>query len=216
MKIPKRMITLAFLSLVLSLGGCASAPKFKTTGFFPSLPMTSVYVYSFLDVREHELGTNYMSEIEKQLGEALTQRGVRNKQLWFNRARIRDELALDAQTQRYWRSIQSTEHIPVQAVMASNGADERAFAPSHVLVVFPTETAGTGVGYAYTVTWRLMDNVRRVVWSATSRTDNVNWVKQDELPVERARALVVGLMKELDRNYLLPTPAPAAAARSAR
>jgi hypothetical protein len=211
------MFSLAFLSVVLSLGGCASAPTFNTTTYTVSTPMESVYVYSFLDVREHELGTSYMSEIEKQLDAALTQRGVRSKQLWFNRAPIRDEIALNAQAQRNWRSIDSSVHIPVQAVMDFNASDERAFAPTHVLVVFPTETTGTGVGFAYTVTWRLMDmKTRRLAWAATSRTDNVNWMKKDELPVERAGALVGGLMKELDRNFLLPPPGPATTARSLR
>src|SRR5882762_160346 len=77
-------LKLWFLILLLGISGCVSTsfrkppPPYSGANAFQK-----VYVYSFVDIREKEIGPNFMVELERAFGEALTQSGVTSEQLWF-------------------------------------------------------------------------------------------------------------------------------------
>jgi hypothetical protein len=189
------------LLAVLVLSGCATAPKFTTSVADTQTRVSSVYIYSFLDLREKELGPKNIAEIERQLADTLTSHGVRSKQLWFNRAPVREEIALNQQKQGNWfLDLGTSVRVPVNEVIASNAEDEKAFGPQCRLVVFPTSTTETGTGVIVQLRWLLSEvSSGKVIWSATSNTNNMNMWKFDEYPEERAFMLVDGLVKELLR-----------------
>jgi hypothetical protein len=189
------------LLAVICLSGCATAPTFKTSVADSQARIGSVYVYSFLDLREKELGPKNLAEIERQMGEALTRHGVRNKQLWFNRAPVRDEIALNQQKRGNWfLDLGTSARVPVNEVIASNAEDEKVFNPQTRLVVFPVDTVQTSTGVRIHVRWILAEAASgKVLWSAVSTTDNMNMWKADEYPEKRAFMLVDGLVKELQR-----------------
>jgi hypothetical protein len=177
--------------------GCTTPPKFKTeTVRNVFVRVDTIYIYSFLDMREHELGKNFMREVQHDLDEQLSQHGVHTKQVWFNDTRQRFyvfETAQWAGTQR-----RDTKLIPVREVIAEKADDERAFGARYRLVMAPTNLDGTGVGYDTEVQYLLTDvKTGQVVWKATSKMDTVNWIKVDEQPVERAKMFVGGLIQEM-------------------
>ncbi len=189
------------LLAVMSLSACATAPQFTTSVADTEVRVGSVYIYSFLDLREKELGPRNIAEIERQLGDTLASHGVRSKQLWFNRAPVRDEIALNQQKRGNWfLDLGTSVRVPVNEVIASNAEDEAAFGPQSRLVVFPLDTVRTDTGVTFQMRWVLADAVtQKVIWSTTSTTSNMNMWKSDEYPEKRAFMLVDGLIKELQR-----------------
>jgi hypothetical protein len=194
-------LRLPALLAVLLLPACATAPKFTTSVADTQTRVGSVYIYSFLDLREKELGPRNIAEIERQLADTLSTHGVRSKQLWFNRAPVRGEIALNQEKRGNWfLDLGTSVRVPVNEVIASNAEDEKAFAPQCRLVVFPLDTTQTGTGVIFQMRWVLADiATQKVLWSATSTTNNMNMWKNDEYPEKRAFMLVDGLVKELQR-----------------
>ena len=196
-----KLLRLPALLAVLMLSGCATAPKFTTSVADTQARISSVYIYSFLDLREKELGPRNIAALERQLAETLTNHGVRNKQLWFTRAPVREEIALNEKKKGNWfLDLGTSVRVPVNEVIASNAEDEKAFGPQCRLVVFPVSTTQTSTGMSFQMRWILAEvESGKVLWSATSNTNNMNMWKADEYPEERAAMLVDGLVKELLR-----------------
>jgi hypothetical protein len=198
-----KVIRAAAWVAVLSVAGCATAPKFHTQLTPVVLPINSVYIYSFLDVREKQLGVNFLQAVQHDLQDELTQHGVRSKQLWFNSSPQRAEFSLNESAPRGLRR-ESTVRIPVLEVIGGNASDERAFGASYRLVMSPSDITNSGVGFDSQVTWILTDvKSGQVVWRATSRMSTVNLIKVDEDPSGRAQLFVHGLMQEMAKENLL-------------
>lgn len=192
----------AFIA-VLSVAGCATAPRFRTQLTPVVLRINSVYIYSFLDVREKQLGAKFLQAVQHDLQDELTQRGVRSKQLWFNSSPQRAEFSLNESAPRGFRA-ETTVRIPVLEVIGGNASDERAFGASYRLVMSPSDITNSGVGFDSQVTWILTDaKSGQVVWKATSSMSTINWMKADEDPTGRAQLFVHGLMQEMTKESLL-------------
>ena len=191
-----------FLILVLGLSGCA------TTSFRKPPPPYSganafqkVYVYSFVDIREKEIGPNFMLELERQFGDALTENGVANEQLWFMKSPSAAEYSLQ-QTSTGFR--QGTTRVPVIEVIAANQKAESAFGPSHRMIIFPASVTTMDGGPSYDFRWDIIDvKSGHMDWTATSSTSVTNWAKVDEDPVGRARLMVKGIVDEMKKAGVL-------------
>lgn len=194
------------LGAALWLGGCANAPRFNTVNAAnASIQLTSVYVYSFLDVRESLIGKNMLHELETQLGERFERNGVKAEQLWFSRSPLRREISLNEEPARsssiYASS--STIRVPVAETIRSNAAAEVAFAPRYRLTVFPAQSRTTGGGAGYKIYWDLFDvTTNKLVWRSDSDVYNMNMWKADEMPKERAKAIVDGIFQEFAKSGL--------------
>jgi hypothetical protein len=191
--------------MVLALTGCATAPKFQTQVAPQTSGVNNLYIYSFLDVREKQIGANFLQEVQRDLQDELTQRGIRSKQLWFNNSPQRAQYSLTESDQRIvWRGRESTIRIPIPEVIAGNVGDERNFGARYRLVISPSGVSNTGIGFEYLVTWVMMDTrTGQVVWNASSKMKTVNLIKADEDPTGRAHLFVNGLMQEMTTDKLL-------------
>jgi hypothetical protein len=186
----------AACALFAVLSGCAT--NFRTTQpFAGKAPPTSLYVYSFLDLREGTMGPRFLGEVRDQLGKALESRGVRQKQLWFNESPLRTEYALEAKRAG---SGASSMRVPVGEVIAATRDEEEAFGASHRLVIFPVEVTQSNTFSGFQVRWDVIDaktNERN--WSTTSYTQHTKWFLGDENPQDRARSFVEAALTEMEK-----------------
>lgn len=181
--------------VALLLMGCAITPDFTgTTQPTTTVQLDKLYIYSFLDVRANELGPTLMTEIERQLGDGLKAHGVESQQHWFERDPIAAEFA---------RTSYASERVPVREVIYYNQRQERAFGARYRLIAFPANTLAAGAWRHYDFNWALEDsNTQQVIWSTTSRSKHLNWVKNDEDSAERAKVLVDALLQEMESSGL--------------
>ncbi len=216
MIIGKSITRLAMLSLVLILSGCASKPTFTAHSFYTGERLVrSIYIYSFLDLREQEVGSKFLREFKRELAAQLDGVGVKNRQLWFNDSPARAEFSkVDAPMGTTFSGQDSTtrtviKDVPIGQVVQLNSEEERTFNATHRLIVFPENTTVGGVT-GYQLRWDIIDaRTGKLEWTTRSTTQNGNWWSNDEAPVERARVLVEGLISELRKNSVLPeAPSP--------
>lgn len=201
------LLLVRFLScavLCTSLLACANAPTHHTVKPMEGdIRIERLYVYSFLDVREDLIGKKMLVELEAQLSERLEASGIKVRQLWFNRSSTRMQYSLN-ETPSQAASIYSqasSVRVPVGETIRDNAENETAFAPRYRLVAFPAQSRATGTGTGYTVHWDLIDVATgKLAWRSDSRVYNMNWWSSDELPKERAKVLVDGLLAEFQKT----------------
>ena len=183
--------------LMLSLDGCAIAPRFVgTTQVAMTKPIifSSIYVYSFLDIRSKELGPKMITEIQRQLEVGLKNHGVVSEQHWFENDPVASEIA----------STGGSERIPVREVITRNAAAERKYGARYRLIVFPIQTTTGGDWAFYDFRWTVEDTItQRVVWSTTSQGKHMNWIMTDENSSQRAKVVVDGVISEMVNSGLL-------------
>jgi len=196
-----RGLAAALLAAAL-LTACAHAPRIQTTlrtADTASIRLDRVYVYSFLDVRDHELGQDFISQFDRQLREALQRDGVTSEVLWFKESPVAATYSLAPTGTRN----SSTTHIPIAEVIAANRKAESMFHPTHLLIVFPAQIM-TGNGISLTVRWDLVDKrLGKVVWQAKSTGYHIVFSNRNEMAEERARLLVGAFDKELHQDGLV-------------
>jgi hypothetical protein len=191
-----------FLILILGLSGCATTSFRKPPPPYSGAnPFEKVYVYSFVDIREKEIGARFMAELERQFGEALTQNAVASEQLWFTKSPAAAEYSLQ---QTPTGVNKGTTRVPVVEVIVANQKAERAFDPSHRMIIFPASITTGGNGPTYDFRWDILDaKSGHLDWTATSSTTVTNWAKADESPVERAQLMVKGIVDEMKKAGVL-------------
>lgn len=198
----RRLISGLLVSIVvLGTSGCATN-NFRTPppAFAGQAPLRAVYVYSFLDLRENELGPKFLGEVQRQFAEALKAKGASSAQLSFNDSPLRAEYLLKEEPVRGSLTRQASTRVPVGEVIATNLRAEAAFGAPYRLIVFPASLTALNTGHRFDVRWDIYDartNVR--VWSATSETLHQNWISHDESPVERAKILVEGIILQMTK-----------------
>jgi hypothetical protein len=187
--------------VVLSASGCVTN-NFRTPppAFSGQAPMRAVYVYSFLDLRENELGPKFLAEVQRQLAAALKGKGASSAQLSFNDSPLRAEYLLKEEPVSGSRTRQASTRVPVGEVIATNLQAEGTFGAPYRLIVFPVSLTALSTGHRFDVRWDIYDtrtNAR--VWSATSETLHQNWISHDENPAERAKILVEGIILQMGK-----------------
>lgn len=195
---------LSGLVIILLLSACATTSfQSKTSEYTGVTPVSAVYVYSFLDLREGNLGKKFLAEVKRQLDEALAKNGIRVKQLWFNDSPLRAQFSL-AETGP--NPSNTSTRVPVDEVIKATQDDERLFKVSHRLVAFPTSVMNANTGASFHIRWDLVDaQTNRLVWSTTSFSYHAKWFLGDENPEERANTFVQGLIMELYKSKAIPS-----------
>jgi len=197
---------LLLLAAVAVLTACATKPSIDvSTASRSDFQLQRVYIYSFLDVREANLGRNYLAQFERILDSELQKRRVRSKQLWFkNSGTALHTAMMDKPTFTSLYVRQSTTEVPVKRTIAENRADEASFGAAYRLILFPKNISNN----TYEVHLDIEDvSTGRLLWYATMKGGNFNWVVQDEVPEQRARLSVQSIIEALDKSNLLPVGA---------
>lgn len=160
----------------------------------------SIYIYSFLDLREGYVGSNFQLNVRRMLAEALDRKGVRNAQLWFNESPLRAQYILEA---KRVNSLVSSTRIPVNEVIAENQSAERAFGDTHRLIIFPVFISSAN-GQTLQVRWDVYNTLNNYMeWSTTTETFRTIWWSADENAVERAREFVDSIISEMVKSGVL-------------
>jgi len=190
--------------LAVVLCGCANTTfKTATIPYTETKPVTSIYVYSFLDLRK-ELGPNFLAEIKRQLSDALEKEQIATKQLWFGDSPLRDQFSLSATGSSPTRTTTNTSmRVPVGEVINATREDEKLFGASHRLIVFPSYVLISN-GINLEVRWDLVDTkTNQIMWSTTSSSRHSNWLYRDENAERRAKVFVQNLIAELRKAKII-------------
>ena len=181
------------IALLVLLCGCStqfSATRSEAPGL--SLKGQPLYVYSFMDLRNIELGATMVAEVSKQLGEALTAAGVPAKVLSYK----------ETEVGRNFINVLATVQVNPGETARRNAADEARFGTRYRMVIFPSSTK-TGVIKSSVVTWTIYEAATgKLVWSTTSFVKSTTLYSNDEFPQARAKAIVTGVMAELAKSQL--------------
>lgn len=201
-----RIVTLLSLSAgCVAAAGCStvSSEFHNTTTMVPVEPasLSRLYLYSFLDLSSHAIGTEMIEEISRQLAAEMGSRGIVTEEFTYAADPLRPA------TQTGW----TTERVPTGAVIARNREREREFGARYRLIVLPEATVSVGASRTYRIRWRVEDSrTGRPVWFTTSRGEHTNLIHENENAEARARAVVQGLITEMVSSGFLPDPgAPA-------
>jgi hypothetical protein len=181
-----------------------AAPPIPVARMAPGekLQGSSIYVYTFLDVRDAEFGRKVVDQFETQVVAALAQAGIRAKALRFKKSPAGAMYVSPSATSRgNWFSGYSyakTDQVPVSEVVTSNVADEMAVGARYRLLVLPSSYNVYGSWQYYTLRWILMDiGTGRMLWSHSYSGKHLMLWKPDENSVKRAKKLVDGGVREL-------------------
>ena len=164
----------------------------------PALNGAFVYVYSFLDIREAQLGRPCLDLVNRDLVAALKASRVDAKVLNFKDSPTSSTFALYGNAGTV---------LPLKQVVAENAADERATGARYRLVVFPSNFEVMGAGQYWDIRWSLIDiATNRVVWTATIGGNRVIWWRTTEGAEPRAKGIVDKFMDELRKGGMVGAP----------
>ena len=187
-----RILFVIFLSAILS--SCTTTNfHSKSSEYNETTPVTSIYLYSFLDLREGNLGPKFLGEVKRQFSESISQEGVHAAQLWFNESPLRSQFSLEAVAKD---ARNSSTRVPVEEVIKANQQIELSFGASHRLIAFPVFVSSSNTDEMFDIRWTLIDShTNQVCWTTTSHSFHTKWFLGDENPQERAKTFVQGLAK---------------------
>lgn len=191
-----KLVGLMIAICVLALSACATNDFSRATLHMPGTEIKkhSVYIYSFLDIREAELGPNLLAEFDKQFIEELQKAEITAVILRFK----------ESEAGRYYALTNTGLQVPVNETISKNEHHEKASGAAYRLIVFPSKMTVSGGWKYYDIRWDLIDvKTGKVVWSAVSRGKHTNAWRPDENPVERAKTIVDGAIFEMRKSNLL-------------
>lgn len=187
-------ILIVIFSVILM--GCVTN-EFKSTTTAAdgiSLRGSKVYVYSFLDLRDSDLGETMVNQINMQLTRELSNSGVSMKVLNFK----------DSEPGRSFATTNTGLSVPVRQTIESNISEEKAQGTDYRLLIFPSKMHLSGAWKFYDIRWELIDaRTERPVWSSTSKGKHLTMWKNDEDPEGRAKIIVDGVVSEFKKNGLI-------------
>lgn len=191
----RRRILYAAAAIVLS--GCATA-SFNTTnklGPPPALGGANVYVYSFLDLRNSDLGTRMVQEVNTQLVAQLAAHTVTAEVMTYAQAS-------EGKVPPF-----GTVMVPVGEIVQSNLGREQEFGAEFRLIIMPSQMNLYGATQSYEVNWSLVEIATgETVWSTTMRGDRTVWWSQDEDYQSRAETVVLGVIDQMVAGDLFRRP----------
>jgi len=155
------------------------------------IKVEKIYVYSFLDFREQEIGKLLLDEFKTQLTAQLKLHDVTVEQLWYTDSPVRSELSMStART--------GVTKVPVKEVVFANAEKEKIFKPTHILIIFPSSVEVGGAGPHFNIRWTLKNTVTyKDDWTAETFSHSMNWVNNSENYVERAQQLTEFIVNEM-------------------
>jgi hypothetical protein len=189
-----------FLLLAIALLSACATTSFRSNApeFTGENRVSSVYVYSFLDLREGALGRKFLAEVKRQLNDSLSRENISSKQLWFNDSPFATQFSLE---EKGPNPSNTSTRVPVEEVIKATQDEERLFGASHRLIVFPASVMQSNTGASFGVRWTLVDlKTNQTVWTTTSVSNHAKWFLGDENPEARATTFVEELMSELRKS----------------
>ena len=196
MKLKSITRRIAILAMAATLVGCATN-EFKTIASptnGPSIRGSKIYAYSFLDLRDAELGPTMLSQIDLQLIQSLANASVSVKVLRFK----------DSDIGRSYATTNSGMSVPVRQTIESNSQEEKAYGAAYRLVIFPSKMTLSGAWKFYDIRWDLIDvKSGNRVWSSSSQGKHLTMWKNDEEPEARAKVIVDGVIAEFKKSGLI-------------
>ena len=197
------MRKLLMLAVVAALGACATA-RFETAakpGTLPAITGTQVYVYSFLDIRNSDLGAAMVAAVNQRLVARLGERGVEARVLTYSEA-----------TGKPVAGWAGTVSVPIAQILAEHRDEETSFGAEYRLLIMPASMNLYGANQSYQIRWSLAEVASdREMWMTTLRGDRTVWWSQSEDAEARAATFVDGVIAEMTGSGLLAPPAPATA-----
>lgn len=152
-----------------------------------SLRGSSIYIYTFLDVRENEFGLEVLDQVDEQLLARFAGETVRAKVLRFRNSPIGQNFSAGGST--YYGS--STAFVPVERVIAANRVDEEAVGARYRLVVFPANYEITGAWQYYEIRWDLYDTQSgRLIWSFVYNAQHMKRRSTSQNSAKRAKKFI--------------------------
>jgi hypothetical protein len=192
------------LLALLVLVGCSTIPRFSDSRVTEStVKLDNLYVYSFLDVKDQDYGTEFLKLARAGLDTALSGANVRHVQAWSRDPELAGAALVT--TRRYipFKGNQQSTYVPVNEVVAANRPQERQFGAQYRLLIFPSQTDFMGMGYQFRIQWELVDlRTERSAWTATSFLETFA-VASNENTQARANGFVSGLIDEWRRLRIL-------------
>lgn len=187
------LLAIALLSACATTSFRSNAPEFAGEN-----RVSSVYVYSFLDLREGALGRKFLAEVKRQLNDSLSKENISSKQLWFNDSPFATQFSLEETGPN---PSNTSTRVPVEEVIKATQDEERLFGASHRLIVFPASVMQSNTGASFSIRWSLVDlKTNQTVWATTSVSNHAKWFLGDENPEARATTFVEELMSELRKS----------------
>ncbi|HTX50053.1 MAG TPA: hypothetical protein VME40_11770 [Caulobacteraceae bacterium] len=169
----------------------------------PALVGSSVYIYSFLDVRETEFSPEVLSEIDQQLVAGLKASGTTSTVLRFKDSLTGASYAQLTMMPARGRS-SGSDLVPVAETIRSNQDAERAFNAKYRLIEFPSNFEVIGAWRYYTIRWILIDcSTNRSIWSYAYSGRNMIWLSNGERADSRGKTIVDALLTALRNGKLL-------------
>lgn len=192
----------AIVAVSLLLAACTTAPKFEKGNLSAKAePVDNLYVYCFLDVMKDQYGVKVLELVRAGLARELSAAHVRHEQRWSKDPQLAPNAALvTTRSYDYFKGASESTMVPVGPMVASNRIREQEFGAAYRLIVFPSSTRATGLGWELSTRWVLMDaTLDQVVWDTNSSMETFNFASVNENAEERAQTFVSGLIQEWKR-----------------
>jgi hypothetical protein len=164
------------------------------------LPGSSIYVYSFLDVREKEYTPKVLDRFDAALTERFGALKVSTKILRYNKVKEKQGEFFANNTSFG----SSSQNIPVEQTIYRNLAEERAAQTRYRLVIFPANFESAGSWRYYEIRFVLMDTQggRRVFeYSYTGR--HMVLLSESENSEARSTKILDAFFSELGNKGIL-------------
>lgn len=152
----------------------------------------SVYIYSFLDLREAEYTRKLLDAINGGLSGRLNQIGTQSAILEYRKT-LQGEFVADSSGQG-----SSSTAVPVRAIIEGNAEAEAAAGSQLRLVIFPSRYDVVGAWRYYNIRWLLVDiRSNRPVWSYEYQGKHMVWWSDKENSAARADKILDAAFSDL-------------------
>jgi hypothetical protein len=169
---------------------------------------SSIFVYSFLDVRERQFGPKVLDQVDQQLIVRLRYSGIQAKILRFHDSNPGKYFMASPGTSSgsflYGYSRSSVDHVPIGEVVYSNLAAEREAGARYRMLILPSDYQSVGAWQYYTIRWIIQDiDSFQTVWSYEYSGRHLMLWKPDENAAKRGKKFIDNALTALTATGLL-------------
>lgn len=192
----KMLHRLLGLVLAVTLAGCATVEvreaELKVPGFV--LSGSSVYIYSFLDMRDTTFGPKLLAEFDAQFAAALKASAVTSTTLRFR----------DSEHGGYFVPVVGAVSSPVRQTIYMNLANERKSGARQRMTIEPVYIVREGARHYYDIQWTLSDTSNgSLIWTGWSKGTHASWGSSDENASGRAKSIVDDIIRRMQDSKLI-------------
>lgn len=164
----------------------------------PSLRGSTLYIYTFIDVRQREFGPKVIDAFDTQLVSRFGAVAVEAKVLRFGNS------AFAGQKTYRGGAMSGYNVVPVERVIAANWKEERVSGARYRLIVVPSNYRISGAWQSYELHWVLFDvETGRQVWEYDYSGRHLMMLKRDENGAKRAKKFIDNAFVDLKKIGLI-------------